>query len=130
VASCPDPDDPLQTIQLDQLHYLDGGYRLIARNGAYFDLNPQGSDGIKQFYNSFPNLQISILELLFAGTSSSFKLLPRMVYMCIHTNPSVRMHMAILALVVGMATLILPIQESCMIFRCGSKAVLVVGISV
>jgi len=34
----------------------DRGYRPIARNGAYFDLNHQGSDVIKQFYNSFPNL--------------------------------------------------------------------------
>ena len=56
VASCKDPADPLKTIQVDQLYYIDGGFRLIARNGALFDLNPQGNDGTKQFHASFPTL--------------------------------------------------------------------------
>jgi len=56
VASCTDPTDASKTVALNQLRYLDGGYRRIARNGAYFDLNPQGHDGIKQFYGSFPSL--------------------------------------------------------------------------
>ena len=56
MASCTDPNDASKTIQVDQLHYLDGGYRLITRNGAYFDLNPQGNDGLKQFLSAFPAL--------------------------------------------------------------------------
>ena len=41
VGSCKDPADPSKFIKVDQLHYIDGESRLIARNVAYFDLNSQ-----------------------------------------------------------------------------------------
>ena len=49
-----DPNNASKTVMIDQLYYLDGGYRLIARNGAFFDLNSQGSDDEKQFLSNFP----------------------------------------------------------------------------
>ena len=39
---------------INQLHYLDDGYRLIAWNGAFFGLNFQGGDSEKQCLINFP----------------------------------------------------------------------------
>ena len=56
VGSVQDPTNATKQIKVSQLHYLDGGFQIIARNGALFDLNPQGPDAMKQFYTGFPNL--------------------------------------------------------------------------
>lgn len=56
VGSVQDPANVSKQIKVSQLHYLDGGYRIIARNGAKFDLNPQGPDAMKRFFAGFPNL--------------------------------------------------------------------------
>jgi len=55
----------LKTVQVDQPHYLDGTFRLITHNRAYVDLNPQGNDGTKQFYASFPTLANHVHSTIF-----------------------------------------------------------------
>ena len=86
--------------------------------------------GIKQFYDSFPNLADTEIGTVVRW----YKLVVQVAaahgiyvhpYECFHSDAYVGT-----GLLVGMTALIVLIQESCMTFRCGSKAVVVVRSSV